>query len=55
MTKTVEQHLGDVAKDGTLSRPYGDSRLTIQSIMDSAKPVHTEVFAPCPDPWFFLR
>jgi hypothetical protein len=27
MTKTVEQHLTEYAKDGTLARPYGDFRL----------------------------
>ena len=38
MTRTVEQHITDVGKDGTLSRPYGDSRLVIQEIMDAAEP-----------------
>jgi len=39
MTRTVEHHLGDITKNGSLARPYGDSRLTIQGIMDSAKPI----------------
>ena len=39
MTRTVEQHIGEYAKDGTLARPYADSRLTIQSIMDASTPV----------------
>jgi hypothetical protein len=39
MTRTVQQHLADYAKDGTLARPYGNSRLTIQEIMNAAKPV----------------
>jgi hypothetical protein len=39
MTRTVEQHIGEYATDGTLARPYADSRLTIQSIMDASTPV----------------
>jgi RHS repeat-associated protein len=39
MTKTVEQHLADITKDGRLARPYGNFRLTIQSIMDAGKPI----------------
>jgi hypothetical protein len=32
-------HLTEYAKDGRLARPYGNSTLTIQNIMDAAKPV----------------
>jgi hypothetical protein len=39
MTSTVEQHIGELAKDGTLARPYADSTLTIQNIIDSGTPV----------------
>lgn len=39
MTRTVEQHLAEYAKDGTLARPYGDSRLTLQEIMRGGEPV----------------
>ena len=39
MTKTVEQHLTEYAKDGRLSRPYGGSILTLQEIIDAATPV----------------
>ncbi len=39
MTRTVEQHITEYAKDGTLSRPYGSSRLTIQEIMNASAPV----------------
>ena len=40
MTDTVKQHLADVSKGGgKLSRPYGNSSLTLQQIMDSSDPV----------------
>jgi RHS repeat-associated protein len=39
MTRTLEQHLAEIAKDGTLARPYANSRLTIQSIMEAVDPV----------------
>jgi hypothetical protein len=39
MTKTVAGHVGEATKSGTLARPYGNSRLTIQSIMDAVEPV----------------
>jgi hypothetical protein len=39
MSSTVEQHISDLAKDGSLARPYADSRLTIQNIMDAGTPV----------------
>ena len=39
MTKTVAQHIGEYAKDGTLARPYADSTLTVQNIMDAGTPV----------------
>jgi hypothetical protein len=46
MTKTVEQHLTDYAKDGRLSRPYGGSIVTIQEIIDAATPVADPQGAP---------
>lgn len=39
MTRTVEQHLAEYAKDGTLAMAYGDSRLTLQEIMRGGEPV----------------
>lgn len=39
MTGTVARHIGEYAKDGTLARPYADSTLTIQSIIDAGTPV----------------
>ena len=40
MTKTVEQHLAESAKSGSkLARPYANSRLTIQEIMNAGRPV----------------
>jgi RHS repeat-associated protein len=39
LSTTVENHLGDVAKTGELVRPYGDSRLLMQEIMDARPPV----------------
>lgn len=46
MTRTVERHLAEYAKDGRLARPYADSRLTIQEIMDGAKPIPDPGGAP---------
>jgi hypothetical protein len=39
LSKTVENHLGDISKSGAPARPYGDSRLLMQQIMDSAQPI----------------
>lgn len=39
MSSTVEQHISDLAKDGSLARPYANSGLTIQNIMDAGTPV----------------
>jgi len=39
MSSTVEQHISDLTKDGSLARPYGSSTLTIQNIMDAGTPV----------------
>jgi hypothetical protein len=39
MTRTVENHLAQYAKDGTLARPYGNSPLTIQGIMRAGDPI----------------
>jgi RHS repeat-associated protein len=42
LSQTVENHLAELTKAGNPARPYGDSRLLMQEIMD-AKP-------PLPDP-----
>lgn len=36
MTMTVEDHLKEYGKNGNRSRPYGESILTLQEIIDSA-------------------
>jgi hypothetical protein len=38
MTKTVEGHIDEISKNGTLARPYGDSRATMQLIIEGTKP-----------------
>lgn len=39
MTQTVANHLGDYLKDGRMARPYMNSPLTIQEVMDGSTPV----------------
>ncbi|MDR1461125.1 MAG: hypothetical protein LBI78_05720 [Campylobacteraceae bacterium] len=39
LTKTVENHLGDMSKSGIPVRPYGDSRQLIQEIINSKTPI----------------
>jgi RHS repeat-associated protein len=39
LSQTVANHLSDVTKAGDLVRPYGDSRLLMQEIMDAKPPV----------------
>ena len=38
-TRTVEQHLAELAKDGTLAQPDADGPQAIQNIMEAVDPV----------------